>query len=86
MWTRLSSLYIVAGEPEIQGDGGGVHGYSTVLARFVAGLTAGNKQLTHKNYTMHKRITSVYILLLTQLHLHSISLKNKQVVRYSSQQ
>jgi hypothetical protein len=54
MWTRLSSLYILAVEPEIRGDGGGVHGYSTVLARFVAGLTADNQQLTHQNHTRYK--------------------------------
>jgi len=54
MWTRLSSLYILAGEPEIRGDGGGVHGYSTDLGRFIAGFTADNKQLTHKNYTRYK--------------------------------
>ena len=42
MWmsTRLSSLYMLAGEPEMRGEGGGVHGYSTVLARITGGLTA----------------------------------------------
>lgn len=43
MWTKLSSLFILAGEPETRGDGGGVHGYSTVLARFIVGFTTENK-------------------------------------------
>lgn len=51
MWTRLSSLFILAGEPETRGDGGGVHGYSTVLARFIVGLTAESKKLTCKHMT-----------------------------------
>jgi hypothetical protein len=46
MWTKLSSLFILAGEPETRGDGGGVHGYSTVLARFIVGFTTENKTVT----------------------------------------